>query len=40
MVLEEMKKKCKILSEGFFKRGNDPEGKRYQEIMGQYGIEV
>jgi glycosyltransferase involved in cell wall biosynthesis len=40
MVLEEMKRKCRILSEGFFKRGNEVEGKRYQEIMRQYGIEV
>jgi hypothetical protein len=40
MVLEEMKRKCKILSEGFFKRGNELEGKHYQEIMRQYGIEI
>ncbi len=40
MVLAEMKRKCKILSEGFFKRGNEGEGRRYQEIMAQYGIEV
>ncbi len=40
MVLEEMKRKCRILSKGFFKRGNETEGKRYQEIMRQYGIEV
>jgi glycosyltransferase involved in cell wall biosynthesis len=40
MVLEEMKKKCKILSEGFFRRGNEIEGKFYQEIMKRYGIEV
>ena len=40
MVLEEMKKQCKILAEGFFKRGNEGEGRRYQEIMAQYGIEV
>jgi len=40
MVLGEMKKKCRILSKGFFKRGNETEGKRYQEIMRQYGIEV
>lgn len=40
MVLKEMEKKCRILSKGFFKRGNETEGKRYQEIMRQYGIEV
>ena len=39
-VLREMKKKCQILSKGFFKRGNEPEGRRYQEIMKQYGIEI
>jgi glycosyltransferase involved in cell wall biosynthesis len=40
MVLAEMKKKCKILSEGFFRRGNEIEGRYYQEIMRRYGIEV
>jgi glycosyltransferase involved in cell wall biosynthesis len=40
MVLEEMKKKCKILSEGFFRRGNEIEGRFYQEIMKRYGIEI
>ena len=40
LVLKEMKKKCQILSEGFFKRGNEQEGRRYQEIMKQYGIEI
>ena len=40
MVLEEMKKKCKILSEGFFRRGNEIEGRFYQEIMRRYGIEI
>ena len=40
MVLDEMKRKCRILSGGFFKRGNEIEGKRYQEIMRQYGIEI
>ena len=40
MVLEEMKKKCKILSQGFFKRGNEWEGRRYQEMMKRYGIEI
>ncbi len=39
-VLKEMKKKCQILSQGFLKRGNEPEGRRYQEIMRQYGIEI
>ena len=39
-VLEEMKKKCKILSQGFSKRGNEPEANRYQEMMKQYGIEI
>jgi glycosyltransferase involved in cell wall biosynthesis len=40
MVLEEMKKKCKILSEGFFRRGNEIEGRFYQEIMRRYGVEI
>jgi len=40
MVLKEMKKKCQILSKGFFKRGNELEGRRYQEIMKQYGVEI
>jgi glycosyltransferase involved in cell wall biosynthesis len=40
MVLEEMKGKCKILSKGFMKRGNELEGKYYQEIMRRYGIEI
>ena len=39
-VMKEMKKKCEILSQGFMKRGNEPEGRRYQEIMKQYGIEI
>jgi len=39
-VLEEMKRKCQILSKGFFKRGNELEGKRYQEIMRRHGIEI
>jgi glycosyltransferase involved in cell wall biosynthesis len=39
-VLREMKKKCQILSKGFFKRENEPEGRRYQEIMKQHGIEI
>jgi glycosyltransferase involved in cell wall biosynthesis len=40
MVLEEMRRKCKILSKGFFKRGNELEGRYYQEIMKRYGIEI
>jgi glycosyltransferase involved in cell wall biosynthesis len=40
MVLEEMKRKCRILSQGFFKRGKDEEGRRYQEIMKQHGIDI
>jgi glycosyltransferase involved in cell wall biosynthesis len=40
LVLKEMEKKCRVLSRGFMKRGNEPEGKRYQEIMKQYGIEI
>ncbi len=39
-ILQEMKKKCKILSDGFLKRGNVLEGRRYQEIMRNYGIEI
>ncbi|MEW6376342.1 MAG: glycosyltransferase [Thermodesulfobacteriota bacterium] len=39
-VLDEMKKKCQILYKGFLKRGNEMEGKRYQEIMRRYGIEI
>jgi glycosyltransferase involved in cell wall biosynthesis len=39
-VLEEMKTKCRILSKGFTKRGNELEGRRYQEMMRQYGIEI
>ena len=40
LVLEQMKKKCRILSEGFFRRGNEIEGRFYQEIMKRYGIEI
>ena len=40
MILEEMKKKCKILFQGFLKRGYELEGRRYQEIVRQYGIEI
>ena len=39
-VMKEMKKKCEILSQGFLKRGNEAEARRYQEIMKQYGIEI
>ncbi len=39
-VLEEMKRKCEILSKGFLKRGNEPEAARYRAIMQQYGIEI
>jgi glycosyltransferase involved in cell wall biosynthesis len=40
MILEEMKRKCQVLSKGFLKRGNDMEGRYYQEIMRRYGIEI
>jgi glycosyltransferase involved in cell wall biosynthesis len=40
MVLKEMKKKCHILYKGFLKRGNEPEARRYQEIMRRYGVEI
>lgn len=40
MVIEEMKKKCRVLAQGFIKRGNDLEGRHYQEIMRRYGIEI
>jgi glycosyltransferase involved in cell wall biosynthesis len=40
MILKEMKKKCYILHKGFLKRGNEIEGRRYQEIMRRYGIEI
>jgi len=39
-ILEEMRKKCRVLSQGFLKRGNESEGRRYQEIMNQYGLEI
>jgi glycosyltransferase involved in cell wall biosynthesis len=39
-VLKEMEKKCRVLSAGFSKRGNEVEGKRYQEIMRRYGVEI
>jgi glycosyltransferase involved in cell wall biosynthesis len=40
MILEEMKRKCQILSKGFFKRRNEVEGRHYQEMMRRYGIEI
>jgi glycosyltransferase involved in cell wall biosynthesis len=40
MILKEMKKKCQILSKGFYRRGNELESKYYQEIMRRYGIEL
>jgi hypothetical protein len=40
MVIEEMKKKCQVLSKGFFKRGNEIEGRHYQEVMRRYGMEI
>ena len=40
MILKEMKKKCQILYKGFLKRGNEMEGRHYQEMMRRYGIEI
>jgi len=40
MVLEEMKRKCQVLYRGFLKRGNELEGRYYQEVMRRYGIEI
>src|SRR5512136_2996734 len=40
LVLEEMRKKCTVLAQGFLKRGNEVEGLRYQETMRQYGIDI
>jgi len=40
LILREMKKKCQILSQGFLKRGNEAEGRRYQAVMKQYGVEI
>jgi glycosyltransferase involved in cell wall biosynthesis len=40
LILEEMKKKCRVLAQGFLKRGNEDEGRRYQEMMRQYGIHI
>jgi len=39
-IFEEMKRKCQVLYKGFLKRGNESEGRRYQEIMMRYGIEI
>jgi glycosyltransferase involved in cell wall biosynthesis len=40
MILDEMKRKCQILSKGFLKRGNETEARQYQEIMRRYGVEI
>lgn len=40
LVLKEMEKKCRILVQGFLKRGNEVEAKRYQETMRRYGVEL
>jgi glycosyltransferase involved in cell wall biosynthesis len=40
VTLEEMKRKCQVLYKGFLKRGKEMEGRRYQEIMKRYGIEI
>ena len=40
LILKEMKKKCQILYRGFLKRGNEMGGRRYQEMMRRYGIEI
>ena len=40
MVLEEMKRKCQVLSKGFVKRGNELEARYYQEVMRRYGIKI
>jgi hypothetical protein len=39
-VLKEMEKKCRVLSAGFSKRGNELEGRYYQEVMRRYGVEI
>ena len=39
-VLKEMEKKCRVLSAGFLRRGNELEGRYYQEVMRGYGIEI
>jgi len=40
MVLEEMKRKCQVLSKGFTKRGNELESRYYLEVMRRYGVEI
>ena len=40
MILEEMRRKCRVLSQGFLKRGKEMEARYYQEIMRRYGIEI
>jgi hypothetical protein len=40
MILKEMKKKCRILYQGFLKRGKEIEAKHYQEVMRRYGMEI
>jgi glycosyltransferase involved in cell wall biosynthesis len=40
IILREMELKCRILSQGFFKRGSDLEGERYRQVMRNYGIEI
>jgi len=40
MILQEMKRKCEILSKGFLKRGNQVEAEHYREIMRRYGTEI
>ena len=40
MILKEMKKKCSVLCKGFLKRGNEMEGRQYQEMMKRYGINI
>jgi len=40
MILDEMRRKCQILSKGFQKRGNETEARQYQEIMRRYGVEI
>jgi len=39
-VLREMEKKCRVLSRGFAKRGNELEARYYREVMKRYGIEI
>ncbi len=40
IILDEMRRKCQILSKGFLKRGNETEARQYQEIMKRYGVEI